>query len=299
MRKISRVRKRSTLGYTIPNRILTLLVHELAEIWSFKSMGRARVLLSVLILPLALMACGKRDGERDLDTLDNELVDAGAGAPNSSDPAMTAALHDQIMVDPALAQHSNANSVRPPAQPYSGGVPPVTIAQSAGAAPGADGTAGTTTSQRAKQAPAPASKTCPNCEAARTSLTLGALAANQSDKRTSACAGAMRYSAAWANRVPVDVPLYPGARIIEAAGVATAPCNLRAVSFATNAPLKTVIDWYYTRVTNSGFTAEHQSDGAEHTLGGTRQRDGGAYVLFLTSRRDGGTDVDMVANNGR
>jgi hypothetical protein len=109
----------------------------------------------------------------------------------------------------------------------------------------------------------------------------------------------MRYSAAWANRVPVDVPLYPGARIIEAAGVATAPCNLRAVSFATNAPLKTVIDWYYTRVTNSGFTAEHQSDGAEHTLGGTRQRDGGAYVLFLTSRRDGGTDVDMVANNGR
>ena len=102
-------------------------------------MGRARVLLSVVMLPLALMACGKHDGERDLDTLDNELVDAGAGAPNSSDPAMTAALHDQIMVDPALAQHSNANSVRPPAQPYSGGVPPVTIAQSAGAAPGADG----------------------------------------------------------------------------------------------------------------------------------------------------------------
>ena len=259
-------------------------------------MSRKRVFLSVLVLPLALMACGKRDGERDLDTLDNELVDAGTGAPNSSDPAMTSALHDQIMVDPSLAQQSNANTVRPPAQPYSGGVPPVTIAQTAG---GAAGTQGSAVSQRAKQAPAPASKDCPNCQAARDSLTLGALAANQTDKRTSACAGSMRYSAAWADRVPGDVPLYPGARVVEAAGADTASCHLRAVSFATNASLKTVIDWYYTRVTNAGFSADHQSDGAEHTLGGTRQRDGGAYVLFLTSRRDGGTDVDMVANNGR
>ncbi|MQH18694.1 hypothetical protein EI065_25620, partial [Escherichia coli] len=62
--------------------------------------------------------------------------------------------------------------------------------------------------------------------------------------------------------------------------------------------LQTVVDWYYTRVTNTGFTAEHQSDGTQHTLGGTRDRDGGAYVLFLTPRRDGGTDVDLIANNG-
>ncbi|MGY2734993.1 hypothetical protein ACVWYO_002667 [Sphingomonas sp. UYP23] len=259
-------------------------------------MGRSRVFLSVVILPLALLACGKRDGERDLDTLDNELVDAGTAAPNSSDPAMTSALHDQIMVDPSLAQHSNANSVRPPAQPYSGGVPPVTIAQTAGNPAGTDGSA---VSQRAKQAPPPASKTCPGCQVARDSLTLGALAAGQADNRTSSCAGAMRYSASWADRVPADVPLYPAARVVEAAGAETGTCHLRAISFATNASLKTVIDWYYTRVTNAGFSAEHQSDGAEHTLGGTRQRDGGAYVLYLTSRRDGGTDVDMVANNGR
>lgn len=262
-------------------------------------MGRTHLrILAVLVLPLALLACGKRDDDRNLDTLDNELVDAGAGSPNTSDPAMTSALHDQIMVDPALAQQANGDSVRPPAEPYSGGVPPVTIAQTPGGAPGADGTAGTAVSQTIKPAPAPASKNCPGCQAARDSLTLGALASRQSDKRTSSCAGAMRYSAEWADKLPVDVPLYPGARVVEAAGANTDACQLRAVSFSTNAGMKTVIDWYYTRVTNSGFTAEHQSDGTQHTLGGTRDRDGGAYVLYFTARRDGGTDVDLMANNG-
>ncbi|BCA60520.1 hypothetical protein [Sphingomonas sp. HMP6] len=248
--------------------------------------------VGMVALPLALLACGKRDDDRNLDSLDNELVEAGSGGTNASDPAMTSALHDQIMVDPALAQQSNADSVRPPAQPYSGGVPPVGIAQSGG------GTTGAATSETIKSTPAPATKDCPNCQAARDSLTLGALASRQKDKSTSGCAGAMRYSARWAEKLPADVPLYPGARVAEAAGADTSACHLRAVTFSTSAKLQTVLDWYYTRVTNGGFSAEHQSDGTEHTLGGTRDRDGGAYVLFLTGRRDGGTDVDLVANNG-
>ena len=252
-----------------------------------------RAVLALFVLPLALVACGKRDDDRNLDSLDNELVEAGSGGANSSDPAMTSALHDQIMVDPALAQQSNADSVRPPAQPYSGGVPPVGIAQTPGAAPAGGGT-----SETIKSTPAPASKDCPGCTAARESLTLGALASRQKDRRTSACAGAMRYSASWADRLPPDVPLYPGARVVEAAGANTDACQLRAVTFSTNVPLQTVLDWYYTRVTGNGYSAEHQSDGSEHTLGGTRDRDGGAYVLFLSGRRDGGTDVDLVANNG-
>lgn len=250
--------------------------------------------IGVIALPLALLACGQRNDDRNLDSLDNELVEAGSGGANASDPAMTSALHDQIMVDPALAQQSNADSVRPPAQPYSGGVPPVGIAQP----PGGGGTTGAATSETIKSAPAPSAKDCPNCQAARDSLTLGALASRQKDKRTSGCAGAMRYSARWAEKLPADVPLYPGARVVEAAGADTGACHLRAVTFSTSAKLQTVLDWYYTRVTNGGFSAEHQSDGTEHTLGGTRDRDGGAYVLFLTGRRDGGTDVDLVANNG-
>jgi hypothetical protein len=174
-------------------------------------------ILSAVALPLALLACGKRDDDRNLDSLDNELVEAGSGNANVSDPAMTAALHDQIMVDPALTQHANADSVRPPAQPYSGGVPPTGIAQPPGRTPGS---AGASTSETIKSAPAP-SKDCPGCTAARESLTLGALAARQTNRRTSACAGALRYSASWADRLPADVPLYPGARVTEAAGANT------------------------------------------------------------------------------
>lgn len=251
-------------------------------------MGR-NVLQGIVIaaIALSLAGCGSRAAQdANLDSLDNELVDAGSG--NAQDPAMTAALHDQIMVDPALAQQANKDTVRPPAKPYSGELPADTV--------GATSSASAGPAEALKHAPAPGS--CPQCVAARESLTLGALAARQKDKSTASCAADMHYSASWANRLPADVPLYPDARVSEAAGNASGACALRAVSFSTGAPMQTVLDWYYTRTTGAGYTAEHQADGADHVLGGTR-RDGGAFALFLTSRRDGGTDVDLVANNGR
>lgn len=246
---------------------------------------------------LALSACGQRnDGDRDLDSLDNELVEAGSSAGNARDPAMTAALQDQIMVDPALAQQSNTDAVRPPTRPYAGAVPADAIAQPPSG--GAAGPTGIGTSTTVTSAPPPAAGGCPACKAARESLTLGALASRQPDRRTAPCAGALRYSARWAERLPADVPLYPGARVSEAAGVDMSACHVRAVSFTTDASLRSVIDWYYTRVTGAGYTAEHRADGAQHVLGGTRDHDGGAYALVLTERHGGGTEVDLLANNG-
>lgn len=249
--------------------------------------------LMVLVLPVALAACGSRnDGDRNLDTLDNELVDSNSAS--SRDPALMSALHDQIMVDPTLAQQANNDAVRPPAQPYSGAVPPDGVAVPPS---GTVASTGAASSETLKSAPAP-SATCPQCTAARESLTLGALASRQKDKRTSGCAGKMRYSARWAERLPADLPLYPDARVSEAAGSEAGGCAIRAVSFASSAPLQTILDWYYTRATKAGYSAEHQADGGEHVLAGTRDRDDGAFALFLTSRADGGTDVDLVANNG-
>ena len=254
---------------------------------------RSRMLFACgLALTLAVAACGPRaNDDRNLDSLDNELVDAGS-ASNARDPALMAALQDQIMVDPSLAQQSNTDTVRPPTQPYSGAVPPDGIAQPTGAS------TGTGTSVALKAAPPPAGNGCPGCKARTESLTLGALASRQPDRRTRSCAGALRYSAGWAEHLPADLPLYPGARLIEAAGANTAACRVRAVSFSTNATPQVVIDWYYSRATASGYSAEHQADGRAHVLGGTRDSDGGAYALFITARRDGGTDVDLLANNG-
>jgi hypothetical protein len=245
-----------------------------------------------LIAPLALAACGPQPAaEGNLDSLDAELA---GNAANSSDPAIRAALQDQIMVDPALTGQSNADAIRPPQQPYSGAIPPDSVAGSK-----TDGTttaSGSSSSGSAKPAPAP-SGDCPQCRVRNDSVTLGALASRQNDRRTATCARNLQYSTSWAQRLPVDVPLYPDARVDEAAGAAAGGCALRVVSFSTGASVQTVLDWYYGRVTAAGYSAEHQANDGQHVLGGTR-RDGAAYVIYLDTRGDGRTEVDIVANNG-
>lgn len=210
-----------------------------------------------------------------------------AAEANGVDPALASALQDQIMVDPALSQQANGDAVRPPARPASGGVPADDIAANSNPV-------GT---EQLMKAPAPtqADKSCKNCAAGREAVTLGGLAEAQG---SGGCAANMKYSAAWAARLPADMPLYPQARVTEAAGSEGGRCTLRAVSFSAPSALQGVVDWYYTRAVKAGYTAEHQVDGEMHILGGTRSRDDGAYVLYLTARPDGGTDVDLIANNG-
>jgi hypothetical protein len=231
------------------------------------------------LLPLALAACsGSGDASND---------DADS---NGVDPALASALHDQIMVDPQLGQQANGGAVRPPSQPDSGAVP-------------ADGVAAN--GDAAKDGPlmhvpeaTQADKSCAACAARHDSTTLGGLAARQKDGRTASCAANIQYGAGWAQRLPADLPLYPQARVDEAAGTDGGNCQLRVVSFSSPQPIATMLDWYYTRAVRAGYTAEHQIDGSEHVLGGVRDRDGGAYVAYMTARSDGGTDIDLVANNG-
>ncbi|MEI9851068.1 MAG: hypothetical protein WDN24_09745 [Sphingomonas sp.] len=230
-----------------------------------------------VFLPLALAGCS--GGGNAMDE---------AAQVNGVDPALASALQDQIMVDPALGQQANGDSVRPPGQPYSGGVPAEGVA--------AGGTVDTAGLMRTP-APTSAGSDCKQCAAAREAVTLGGLAQRQGGG-IGGCAANLQYSAGWAQRLPADIPLYPQARVSEAAGAESGKCALRAVSFSAAAPMQTMLDWYYTKAVRAGYTAEHQVDGAEHILGGTRDRDDGAYVLFLTPRADGGTDVDLVANNG-
>jgi hypothetical protein len=234
----------------------------------------------LVILPLALAACSGGSGNDGDD----------AASANGVDPALASALQDQIMVDPALGQQANGDSVRPPGQPYSGGVPADTVA--------ANGDAANNGELMRAPAPTTADKNCQSCEAGREAVTLGGLAAAQKDGKTSGCAANVQYGAGWAQRLPADLPLYPQARVTEAAGTDGGQCQLRVVSFSAAQPLQVMIDWYYTKAVRAGYTAEHQVDGEQHILGGTRERDGGAYVIYLTARPDGGTDIDLVANNG-
>lgn len=253
------------------------------------------------LLSLLLVAgCSRRDpATADAAALDSQLANVGSVSTDTRDPALMGALQDQIMVDPALVQQSNADSVRPPARPYSGALPPEAIAAAGSTAEGSVGANGISTSETLRPAPAPADNgSCPQCEAARRALTLVALAGGQSDGQTSGCAGQMRYSAGWANRLSPDLPLYPDARVAEAAGADGRSCRVRAVSFATAAPLQRVLDWYYTKASGAGYAAAHRVNGPQHVLAGTRGRDGGAFTLYVTARGDGGSDVDLLANRG-
>ena len=66
--------------------------------------------VTALAAALALGGCGPSD-EAELARIDNSIVG------NDTDPALTSALEDQIMVDPALTQQSNSLAVRRPGGP--------------------------------------------------------------------------------------------------------------------------------------------------------------------------------------
>ena len=234
---------------------------------------------------LLLAACGGGDPAVQ-GTASADAAITGNVAASAGDPALMAALHDQIMVDPALVQQANADVVRPPTTPRTGAVPPDGIAVAAmKPVPG----------EALTSAPA-ATGACPQCVAARRALTLGALAAQQGGA-AGRCAARVSYSAEWANRLPQGVPLYPDARVAEAAGADEAGCALRVVSFASAAPMQRLLDWYYTKTSGAGFRAGHQADGAEHVLAGTKPG-GAAFLAVMRARDDGGTDVDLMADGG-
>ncbi|WP_085810317.1 hypothetical protein [Sphingomonas sp. TZW2008] len=238
---------------------------------------------AVPLLALALVAsCGKApDEEASIADLDNALAQVN-GAASANDPVLQSALKDQIMVDPALVQQANADTVRPPMQPESGAVPPDGIASAAMKGEKDD----------VRSAPPPGE--CKQCAIARQVLSRGAQAAARGG--TANCAGSVAYSAAWANRLPAGVPLYPDARVAEAAGADGDGCALRVVSFASAAPPQRLLDWYFTKASDGGYRAEHALRGGEHVLGGTKS--GGAFLLTVKPRKDGGSDVDLMADAG-
>ncbi|RMB36792.1 hypothetical protein C8J47_0367 [Sphingomonas sp. PP-F2F-G114-C0414] len=233
-----------------------------------------------ILLPLALMACGRSStDQQDLNSLDAELTNG------TRDPAVGESLGAQIMVDPRLAQSANTGGTRAQQQTGPGAVSADVALQKDPVDPAT-----------LKRAPAP-SNDCPECKSADGALTLGALAERQKTPNAGVCAKKISYSAGWANRLPADLPLYPAARLTEAAGADRDGCRLRVVSFASAAPMQKVLDWYFTRASAAGYSAGHSTDGKQHVLGGVRGND--AYVVYVTARAGGGSDVDLVSNAGR
>lgn len=214
--------------------------------------------LTAFSATLALAACGQ-----------GSVANNGL-ALNDADPALTSALEDQIMVDPALTQQSNRNAVRPPETPT-----------------------------RA-QYPLPQGGQQP---ALRPAAVRGPGAAAQADAGTevaeagsSGCGPDFNYNMQWARRLPAAFAVYPGSRVTDAAGVDTAGCRARVVTFTTADAPQRVLDYYAGRAARAGYSAEHQQRAGDHILAGTDRGDGAFYLIVTPTR--GGSDVALIANQG-
>lgn len=234
----------------------------------------------LFMISAMLAGCGAQSENSELAALDASLANDAAGAP---DPALTAALEDQILIDPSLAQQSQRDVARPAGGPAGAQVPAEVMPEPATAAE----------TGRLIGAPAPLADTSTPPGAADR-ITLGALAQSQAQ---GSCEGKIGYSYQWAARMPADMPLYPRARVSEAAGADGAACTRRVVGFATGATVQQVVDFHYTRARQARYAAEHLLSGTEHRLGGTRGDD--AFVLFARPRRGGGTEGEIIVNTGR
>ncbi|MFN3945720.1 MAG: hypothetical protein ACK4K7_12410 [Allosphingosinicella sp.] len=234
--------------------------------------SRVAMFTAILAAALALSACGQGAGN-DIAALDNELT------ANDTDPALTSALEDQILVDPALAQQSNRNAVRPPETPVQAQYP---------------------VDQRGSAQPRPASAAAGQVQAAHRPVAGGegqcTGCGGNPAARGEACGGEFQYGLEWAGRLPAAFPPYPGGRLTDAAGNDRGDCRVRVVTFETRDAPQQVLGWYRQRAEAAGFSAEQQSRGGDIVLGGVDSAEG-AFYLIVTPK-EGGADVALIVNRG-
>lgn len=219
-------------------------------------------------LALALAACGGDSKRGDQQT----------------DPALTGALGDQIMVDPDLANQNKGGAALAVNGPASAEMPVEARSPEAIAAAKADAVrlAGGTLQPLPAAASAEAQPDGP--------ISIADLATSSGN----ACASKAEYSAAWAAKLPETFPVYPRGHTREAAGTDAEGCRLRVVNFVTPVELNEVLAFYFTRARAAGFDGEYRTEESTHVLGGSKAS--AAYIVYARRLDNGLTEVDLVTN---
>jgi hypothetical protein len=217
--------------------------------------------------------------------------EAGENAPDD-DPALRAALGEQIMVDPDLVGQNRANSAASLGS-QDGSLPTIDRGSQAIAAARAEalrqvGGAG-------KMRNAPEGREVAGHLPEGSALTAAARAAAAPDSRGE-CAERVQYTMQWAARLPAAFPVYPHGAVQEAAGTDSDGCSLRVVNFITPVPLGEVMDFYFTRARAAGFSAERILQDGDDVLAGARGNS--SYVVYARRMADGNTEVDLVTGGG-
>lgn len=244
----------------------------------FRSSGlRATALLAAPLLLLG--SCGSEQEEPDL-------------ASDNGDPLMTGALADQILVDPDLVGQNTANGAAS-ISAQDGSIPlpdsgPAAIAAARGEAIQLVG--GNSAMRRA-----PPPERVDGSLPPEAALSVAARAASAGEGMED-CASLAEFSAIWAARLPQAFPVYPRAAVHEAAGTDRGACSLRVVNFTTPVPLGEVMNFYYTRALDAGFTPQRVMQDGDDILGASQGS--ASFMLFTRSLPGGGTEVDLITSGG-
>ena len=207
-------------------------------------------------------------------------------APAESDPALSRALGDQIMVDPGLAGERGAALAVDEGHIT---LPPLDRSPEAIAA--ATTKAADTFGGSLLPPPRPATG---GAGALSEGAATAAQVARSSKLARTDCAAKVQYSATWAARLPAEFPVYPRGEVQEAAGIDGDGCALRVVNFLTPVAPDDVIRFYYTSARKRGYDAQYRLDGSDHVLGG--RKDGKAYVAYVRQQQNGITEVNLVTS---
>lgn len=237
----------------------------------------SRLALGVVSPALLLAACGGAE------------ADAGA-LPEMDDAVLATALADQIMVDPDLVGQSQANAAIS-VGPASGALPPEILSPEAAQRARAEAlmlVGGPGMMKKAPQAVEVSGNLPPQSVLTAASR---AAAAPGGDVN---CAERAQYTARWAARLPDAFPVYPHGAVQEAAGTDEGTCALRVVNFVTSVSLADVMDFYFTRATAAGFSAQRVKEGGDDVLGGMKGR--ASFIVYARPFVGGGTEVDLVVN---
>lgn len=226
-------------------------------------------------LALTLAACGS---------------EAEQTAETPVDPAIAGALADQIMVDPDLIGQNAATALAdfPSGE---GGVPTLDMGPDAIARAREQALA--LVGGQSALRKAPVATDMGKDQFAKSAVGAAARAA-AAPAGGGDCAAGAQYSAAWAARLPESFPVYPQGAVQEAAGTDAAGCALRVVNFQTGVPLADVMDFYFTRATTAGYSAERAMHEGDDVLGGTSGKS--SFVVYARRLPSGATEVDLVTS---
>lgn len=206
--------------------------------------------------------------------------------PAETDPAITAALGQPILIDPDLVSMNDANAVAQVSD-FDRSLPaldtgPDAVARARAAALDLLG-------GQSRLQSAPAARQADDgpllTAAARTIAKSG-----EADRCTSQVSNGM----VWAARMPPAFPVYPMGAVQAAAGIDQRGCALRVVTFHTPVPPADVMDFYFTRATAAGFALDRVMQQGDDVLAGTHGK--GALIVYARPLPSGATEVDLVTS---